>query len=91
VRLQHRLARCPVGLCLVDLPADAIQPFVVIFSAIGAVVTFAISEHDKAVDRVAELSQPFYQNQPDVYADPKGPDGLSAQEGNVTEAQCAFM
>jgi hypothetical protein len=48
---------------------DAIQPFVVIFSAVGAVVTFAISEHDKAIDRVAELSQPFYQKQLDVYAE----------------------
>jgi hypothetical protein len=51
------------------LLGEAIQPFALIFSAIGVVVTFAISERDKSIDRVSELSLPFYEKQLSLYAE----------------------
>ena len=51
------------------LVGEAIQPFALIFSVIAAVYTFAVSEHDKYLDRQVELSQPFYQKQLDLYTE----------------------
>lgn len=55
---------------------DALQPLVLIVSAIAAVVTFYTSERNKAADRAREArdraevrSLPFYQKQLDIYAE----------------------
>jgi hypothetical protein len=58
------------------LIGEALQPFIVIVSALGAVVTFTVSETDKAHDRAKEAidraearSAPYYQRQLDIYAE----------------------
>ena len=56
--------------------SEAVEPLVVIVSALAATATFFVSELDKAEDRAKETldraearSLPYYQKQLDIYAD----------------------
>lgn len=51
------------------LPEVALQPFVLISAAVGAVLTFYFSEQTKTRDRAEERSQPFFKLQLALYAE----------------------